>query len=171
MAESKVLVLNQDYTPLTVCTVNRAFLLVFLEKAELLERDSMTEIHSVSKSYPKPAVIKIRKYVHVPYRGVVLTRYNLFKRDNYECQYCGAKVDLTLDHLVPRSKGGQTSWKNLVTACKRCNAKKGDLTLEQAGLVLRKIPVKPSYIMFLKANFAHLRKEWAPYLNASGAVA
>lgn len=171
MKEGKVLVLNQDYSPLTVCSVNRAFLLVFLEKAELLEKDANHMLHTVSNAYDKPAVIKIKRYVHVPYRGVVLTRYNLFKRDNYQCQYCGTKSDLTLDHLIPRSKGGKTTWKNLVTACKRCNARKGDQTLEEAGLILARPPFKPSYVMFLRTNFGHLRKEWLQYLNTSSAVA
>lgn len=161
----KVLVLNQDYSPLTVCTVQRAFLLVFLAKAELLEADSNEKLHTVSTSYPMPAVIKIKNYIHVPYRGVVLTRQNIFKRDHGQCQYCGIDRDLTLDHLIPRSKGGKSTWNNLVTACKSCNAKKGNYTLEEAGLVLKRPPFKPSYIMFLRNNLGTMKKEWVPYLN------
>lgn len=160
-----VLVLNQDYNPLTVCSVNRAFLLVFLEKAELLQYEEGIYLRSVSQSFHKPTVIRIKNYVQVPYRGVVLTRYNIFKRDHHECQYCGKGKELTLDHLIPRSKGGKTSWKNLVTACKACNTKKGDRTLEGAGLVLRRPPFKPSYIMFLRDTFGHVRKDWMQYLN------
>ncbi len=171
MVDGKVLVLNQDYSPLTLCSVQRAFLLVYLHKAELLEHDSEQELHSVSQAFPKPTVIRVHRYVFVPYRGVVLTRYNLFKRDNNECQYCGTKHDLTLDHLIPRSKGGKTTWKNLVTACKQCNAKKGDLSPEEAGMILERRPYKPSYIMFLRTNFGSVRKEWLPYLDASSAVA
>lgn len=163
----KVLVLNQDYSPLTVCTVHRAFLLVYLDKAELLEEDSEEKIHTVTQTYPKPTVIKINKYIHVPYRGVVLTRQNIFKRDNGLCQYCGTDNDLTLDHLIPRSKGGKSTWNNLVTACKSCNAKKGNHTLEEAGLVLKRPPFKPSYIMFLRNNLGAMKKEWVPYLNTS----
>lgn len=163
----KVLVLNQDYSPLTITSVNRAFLLVYLDKAELLEEDGNSELHSVTQTFPKPTVIKIKNYIQVPYRGVVLTRFNIFKRDNNECQYCGTTSDLTLDHLIPRSKGGKSSWKNLVTACKRCNAKKGDHTLEQAGLVLRRPPFKPSYVMFLRDTFGNVRKDWMPYLKTS----
>lgn len=161
----KVLVLNQDYSPLTVCTVQRAFLLVFLEKADLLEADQNEELHTVSTTYPMPAVIKVKKYIQVPYRGVVLTRQNIFKRDHGLCQYCGIDGDLTLDHLVPRSKGGKSTWNNLVTACKACNAKKGNYTLEEAGLVLKRPPFKPSYIMFLRNNLGAMKKEWASYLN------
>lgn len=161
----KVLVLNHDYSPLAVCTVHRAFLLVFLDKAELLEAYADAQLRTVSKSYPTPAVIKIKTYIHVPYRGVVLTRQNIFKRDNGCCQYCGIDRDLTLDHLVPRSKGGKSTWNNLVTACKACNAKKGNYSLEEAGLVLKRPPFKPSYIMFLRNNLGSMKKEWVAYLN------
>ncbi len=82
-----VLVLNQDFNPLTICTVNRAFLLVFLEKAELLQQEEGVFLRTVSNFYPKPTVIRIRKYINVPYRGVVLTRFNIFRRDQNECQY------------------------------------------------------------------------------------
>ncbi len=161
----RVLVLNQDYTPLTLCSVSRAFLLVYLEKAELLAADKNAFLHSVSASFPKPSVIKIKNYVHVPYKGVVLTRYNIFKRDGYQCQYCGTTKDLTLDHLIPRSKGGKSTWNNLVTACKRCNSKKGDSTPQEAGLVLKKPPFKPSYVMFLKNSAGAVRDDWEPYLK------
>ena len=171
MKDVKVLVLNQDYSPLTLCSVNRAFLLVYLEKAELLEYDDTAQLHSVSQAFPKPTVIRINQYIFVPYRGVILTRYNLFKRDNHECQYCGASRDLTLDHLIPRSKGGKTTWKNLVTACKQCNARKGDQSPEAVGLTLGRLPYKPSYVMFLRANFGNLRKDWLRYLDAGNAVA
>lgn len=161
----KVLVLNQDYSPLTLCTVSRAFLLVYLEKAELLTADKNGFLRSVSMSYPKPSVIKIKSYVHVPYKGVVLTRYNIFKRDGYQCQYCSTAKDLTLDHLIPRSKGGKSTWNNLVTACKKCNSKKGNSTPKEAGLILKKPPFKPSYIMFLKNSVGGVKDEWQPYLK------
>jgi 5-methylcytosine-specific restriction endonuclease McrA len=76
------------------------------------------------KNFPMPSVIRLNRYVNAPYKGVNLTRQNIFKRDNFECQYCGTRRDLTIDHVVPRAKGGLDSWLNLVTACKRCNAKK-----------------------------------------------
>jgi 5-methylcytosine-specific restriction endonuclease McrA len=97
-----------------------------------------------------PSVIRLNRYVHAPYRGVNLTRQNVFKRDNFECQYCGTKKELTLDHVVPSSRGGIHSWTNLVTACKRCNAKKGDYTLEESGMDLHRKPYKPSYALFLR---------------------
>ncbi len=162
---NSVLVLNQDYSPLTLCSLERAFLLVFLEKAEMLDHIEGKSLRTVSTSYPYPSVIRILQYKHVPYRGVVLTRYNLFKRDGHECQYCGTNKDLTLDHVVPKSKGGKSTWTNLVTACKHCNAKKGDYSLDQAGLKLAKHPVKPSYIMFLKTAAGRLQTNWFKYLE------
>lgn len=167
----KVLVLNSDFTPLTVCSVYRAFLLVYTSKAEMLNSEEGSFLRSIDQSFPKPSVIRINRYINVPYKGVVLTRHNIFKRDNNQCQYCGTSKDLTLDHLIPRSKGGKSSWKNLVSACKKCNAKKGDYTPEQAGLTLRKAPIKPSYIMFLRNSSGNLHEDWQPYLKTPNAVA
>ena len=160
-----VLVLNQDYSPLTVCSVQRAFMLIFLNKAELVEELKEKKLRSVSSSFPFPCVIKIKNYVSVPYRGVVMSRHNIFKRDGGTCQYCGTTNDLTLDHLIPRSKGGKSTWTNLVTACQRCNSMKGDHSLEKVGMKLRKQPVKPSYTTFLKMSHGALKEEWNPYLN------
>lgn len=165
--DGKVLVLNQDFSPLAICSVNRAFLLVFLEKAELLEHDDLNTIHTISDSYKKPTVIKINRYINVPYRGVVLTRQNLFKRDGNSCQYCGSKEDLTVDHLIPRSRGGRSVWDNLVTACKPCNSRKGDMNPDQVGLTLKRQPFKPTYLMFLKNTMGDMRKEWHSYLKSS----
>ena len=168
---NSVLVLNQDFSPMTVCSVQRAFLLVFLKKAELMDEVKERQLRTITESYPFPSVIKINRYVHIPYKGVVLSRHNIFKRDSHECQYCGTSRDLTLDHLIPRSKGGKSSWTNLVTACKRCNAKKGDNSPEKAGMKLKTIPVKPTYISFLRSVNGHLREEWKPYLNPKRASA
>ncbi len=166
-----VLVLNQDYSPLTICSVQRAFLLVFLNKAELLNSVKERELRSISNVYPFPSVIMINRYINIPYKGVVLSRHNIFKRDGHKCQYCGTNKDLTLDHLIPRSKGGKSSWTNLVTACKRCNALKGDSSIEKAGLKLRNSPIKPSYISFIKMGTGALREDWQPYLNPKKASA
>ena len=160
----RVLVLNLDHSPISVCTVQRAFLLVYLNKAQLLIDTKGYYLRSVSMSFPMPAVIKLNNYVQIPYMGVELTRQNIFKRDSFTCQYCGHQKGLTLDHVVPRSKGGKTSWTNLVTACKRCNTQKGDYTPEEAGLNLLKRPFRPSYIMFLRDFSGFVQEEWEPYL-------
>lgn len=160
----RVLVLNQDYSPLTVCTVQRAFLLVFLKKAEMLHSATTHMLRTVKKSYPMPSVIRICSYIRVPYKSVVLTRNNVFKRDNFNCQYCGSGKDLTLDHLIPVSKGGKSTWTNLVTACRSCNARKGNYTPEDVGLVLARRPYKPSFLMFLN-DFSEMKyHEWKQFL-------
>ena len=159
-----VLLLNQDYSPLSLCSVQRAFLLIFLNKAELVEVVKGQQLRSISSSYPFPSVVKIKKYIHVPYQRVVLSRQNIFKRDEGKCQYCGTTKDLTLDHVIPRSKGGKSNWTNLVTACKKCNSVKGDYALNQIGMKLFKKPVKPTYLSFLKMN-QMFKEEWIPYLD------
>ena len=160
-----VLVLNQDFSPLALCHVNRAFLLIFNAKAELVSESKSQVLRSISKSFPYPSVIKLNSYVSLPYRSVILNRHNIFKRDQYKCQYCGQTQDLTLDHLIPRSRGGKSIWTNLVTACLSCNAKKGDKLISESDLIHHKKPVKPSFIMFLK-NLNHQKQnEWAPFLE------
>ena len=167
----KALVLNFDYTPITVCTVQRAFLLVYLRKAELVKANNTYSLHTVSNTYSMPAVIKLSRYVNVPYKGVVLSRENVFKRDGFKCQYCGTEKELTLDHLVPKAKGGKTSWNNLVTACKTCNSKKGNYSPEEAGLQLSFRPFRPSYIMYLKGLSGNNYEEWKPFLYKKSNVA
>lgn len=164
---SRVLVLNQDNSPLMVCSVERAFILVFLNKSELVRPANGYRLHSVTRSFPMPSVIRLNRYVNAPYKGVNLTRQNIFKRDNFECQYCGTRRELTIDHVVPRAKGGGDSWLNLVAACKKCNAKKGDYTPEQANMPLRKKPYKPSYAIFLKDHLSGEDDEWDTYLNGT----
>jgi 5-methylcytosine-specific restriction endonuclease McrA len=161
---NRVLVLNQDFSPLMVCSVERAFLLVFMNKSEMLRSANGHRLRTITTSFPMPSVIRLNRYVHAPYKGVTLTRQNIFKRDNFECQYCGTKRDLTLDHVLPTSRGGPHSWLNLVTACKRCNAQKGDFTPEEAGMPLRHRPYKPSYTLFLKDAPGMHQHEWEEFL-------
>ncbi len=168
--QGKVLVLNQDYSPITVCSAYRAFLLVYLNKAEMIDQSENRYLRTVSKSYPLPAVIRINRYINIPYRGVVLTRYNIFKRDKHQCQYCGTSKNLTIDHVIPKSKGGKSTWTNLATACQKCNAKKGDYSLEEVGLKLMNQPMKPSYVMFLRESNGRVQNEWLPYLNPKKSV-
>lgn len=162
---NRVLVLNQDNSPLMVCSVERAFILVFLNKSEMVRSANGYKLHSVTQTFPMPSVIRLNRYVNAPYKGVNLTRQNIFKRDNHECQYCGTKRDLTIDHVTPRAKGGKDTWTNLVTACKRCNAKKGDFTPEEALMPLRKKPSKPSYSIFLRDFMNGQTEEWDTFLQ------
>ncbi|MFM7328313.1 MAG: HNH endonuclease [Bacteroidota bacterium] len=162
---SRVLVLNQDFSPLMVCSIERAFVLVFLNKSELVKPFHNHRVNSITRSYPMPSVIRLNRYIHAPYKIISLTRQNIFRRDRFECQYCGTKKDLTLDHVLPSSRGGGQSWTNLVTACKRCNARKGDFTPEEAGMPLKRKPFKPSHAIFLKEYVHNHEGLWDEFLS------
>ncbi|WP_163378491.1 HNH endonuclease [Cyclobacterium sp. SYSU L10401] len=164
--EKKVLVLNLDHSPVGIVNVQKALVLTLLEKAAPLAHFDYLKIRTVDRDFAYPAVIRLFEYKNIPYKGVMLNRNNLYKRDQHACQYCGADKSLTLDHVVPRSKGGKTSWKNLVTACHRCNTLKGDKTPEQAGMKLKVLPFRPTLAYFL-AEYAELHaEEWLPFLAA-----
>ena len=163
---TRVLVLNQDFSPLMVCSVERAFILDYHKKSELVRPANGHKLRSVTQAFPMPSEIRLNRYVNAPYKGVNLTRQNIFKRDNHECQYCGTRKELTIDHVIPRAKGGKDSWINLVTACKKCNTKKGDYTPEEAQMPLVKKPLKPSYAIFLKDHF-NGQGEWDSFLNGA----
>lgn len=162
---SKVLVLNQDYSALSVCSVSKAFLLVYMNKAELLAKSNTHVLRTINDEYPLPTVIRLHRYIHLPYRGVEMTRQNIFRRDNHRCQYCGTTEQLTLDHVLPKSRGGKTTWDNLITACKRCNSRKGDYTPEEARMPLSRPPFKPSFLMFLRDCSGPIEEGWLPYLG------
>jgi 5-methylcytosine-specific restriction endonuclease McrA len=163
--DRRVLILNADYSPIMVSTVQRAFILMYLNKTELVEKANGYKIRSVNAQFPMPAVIKLNNYVNVPYKKVPMTRQNIFKRDEFECQYCGKQENLTLDHLIPKARGGRSTWDNLTTACSRCNAQKGDQTPRESGLKLNSKPIRPSYNSFIKNNSGFVCDEWLPYLD------
>jgi 5-methylcytosine-specific restriction endonuclease McrA len=165
--EKRVLVLNLDHYPVAVVTVQKAMVLLLMEKAQLLASYELLEIRTVSRSFAYPSVIRLAHYKHIPYKGVLLNRANLFRRDRGQCQYCGSTKQLTIDHVIPRSKGGKTIWTNLVTACNRCNVFKGDKTLEQVGMLLRTEPFVPSLSYFLASYAERQALEWLPYLDTA----
>ncbi|MGE5804985.1 MAG: HNH endonuclease [Ignavibacteria bacterium] len=141
---------------------------MFLGKAQLVLDDKRKLIHTVSAAYPWPSVIKLNFYVNVPYKKVVLSRKNILRRDSYKCGYCGrSDLPLTIDHIVPKAKGGNDSWENLIAACTLCNNRKGDKTPEEAEMSLRNKPFKPSHIMFIKNVVGKLDETWKPYLYLS----
>ena len=162
-----VLVLNQDYRALTVCSVERAVVLVFLHRAELIQARPDRVIHSARVVFPWPSVVRLKGYVHVPYRRILLSRRNVLRRDNNRCQYCGSRDRLTLDHVLPRSRGGTDSWENLVAACVPCNNRKGSRTPEEANMALRRAPFRPSHVMYLRDFLGTLDDAWKPYLYAA----
>lgn len=162
--KEKVLVLNQDYQAISICTAERAFVLVFLRKAELLHDMPTRVMRSARAEHKFPSIIRLYSYVRVPYRRVSLSRANLFRRDGFQCGYCGSRNQLTIDHVVPRSQGGRDTWDNLVTACQPCNTSKGNRTPEQAGMEMRRRPFRPSYIMYLADFTGKVEDTWRPYL-------
>lgn len=157
--------LNQSYEPLTICNVKKAIVLILLGKAELVADNERKKIHTVSKTFPWPSVIRLNDFVKVPYKKIILTRRNILKRDGHKCAYCGrGDLPLTIDHVIPKSKGGDDSWENLVAACLPCNNKKGDRTPEEAGMKLRIKPYAPNHIMFIKSAVGRMEESWKPYL-------
>lgn len=151
-----VLVLNQNYEPLNVCSWQRAFVLVALTKAEVLEF-GRRPIRTVAAAFPRPSVIRLMHMVRRPRSVVKLTRREIFVRDNYTCQYCGLRSrDLTVDHVMPKHRGGRHAWENLVSACKSCNHRKGGKTPEEARMLLLKPARAPQvpyhYGIYQRAN-------------------
>src|SRR5215217_4615618 len=171
-AMTQVLVLNASYEPLNVTSVRRAHVLVFKGKAEVLEQLA-EPLHSASDTYPWPHVIRLVTYVHVP-RAVQrkISRRALFARDGWKCVYCGQNGGrLTLDHVVPRSRGGESVWENVVTSCAPCNLRKGDRSLEESGLALSSLPTPPAPVLFIRLAAQRIPQRWQPYLESFGAKA
>lgn len=142
MLDARVLVLNASFEPINVCSLRRALVLILKGVARTEETNHQT-IHSPSIAMRAPSVIRLTEYIHIPFERKSLSRKNILLRDHNTCQYCGHVYpphDLTLDHVVPRSRGGDSTWDNLVTCCKRCNNHKGDRTPEEARLHLKKKP-------------------------------
>jgi len=164
MLTGHVLVLNQDYRALTICSVQRALILVLLDKADLIESRTNAVLRSPSTRLPWPTVVRLRSYARVPYKSIMLTRKNVLRRDGMTCQYCGDRDRLTVDHVYPRSRGGQDTWENLVAACMSCNNRKGNRTPEEAQMPLRRKPFRPSHVMFLRDYMGRLEETWKPYL-------
>ena len=162
-----VLVLNQDYRALAVCGVERAVVLVLLHKAELVAAQADRALRSARAAHAWPSVVRLKQYVHVPYRRILLTRRNVIRRDGNRCQYCGSRERLTLDHVHPRSRGGPDTWENLVAACVPCNNRKGSRTPEEASMTLRRPPFRPSHVMFLRDYVGTLEDSWKPFLYAA----
>ncbi|BAY28539.1 MULTISPECIES: HNH endonuclease [unclassified Tolypothrix] len=160
----KVLVLNASYEPLNITSWRRAAVLLIKGKAERIEHNGKF----LYSDFPLPTVIRLRHYVRVPYKEIPLTRRNILHRDGHTCQYCGYTGDeLTLDHVLPRSRGGGDSWENIVTACVRCNVKKGSRTPHEAHMLLRHPPRQPYSSLYFEVS-KHLKsglhQEWQKYV-------
>jgi 5-methylcytosine-specific restriction endonuclease McrA len=166
--EGHVLVLNQNFEPLNVCTLKRAIRLMIRNKVEIVEAIDGRSISSINATFPYPSVIRLKYYVGRPKFNIALTKKTVLMRDNHTCQYCGRKEgEMTIDHVIPRDRGGKTVWENVVCACKSCNIKKGNRLPEEAGMKLLSRPRKPRLLPFLgmsKTQIALQRKEWRKYL-------
>lgn len=162
-----VLVLNGDYRALSVCSVERAIRLIWLDKVDMVAADAERCLRSANAVHAWPSVVRLREYVRTPYRKVLLTRRNVFRRDEHRCQYCGAMEDLTLDHVVPKSHGGPDTWENLVAACVPCNNRKGGRTPDQAGMPLARPPFRPSHVMYMRDFIGSADDAWKPFLFAA----
>jgi 5-methylcytosine-specific restriction endonuclease McrA len=160
----KVLLLNQSYQPLMTVGVKRAIILSFTDKVEVLER-YVEQIHSVSLSIFIPSVLRLKDYVKFNKKRISLTRKNILKRDGHLCQYCNSKPNfITVDHIVPKHKGGGDSWENLVAACIPCNTKKGNKLLKDINMELSRKPKIPSILFNLQNDLSNKQNSWKPYL-------
>jgi len=163
----RALVLNATFEPLCVVPVRRALILVLKEKAEIVEERGEV-MHSERSSFPVPSVIRLVHYVRVPYRArAPLSRRAVFVRDNHRCQYCNAPAE-NIDHVVPRSRGGEHVWENVVAACRPCNARKEDRLLTETHLTLRRPPFAPRETIWIVVAVGRIDPAWAPYLDADG---
>jgi 5-methylcytosine-specific restriction endonuclease McrA len=160
--KKQVLLLNQDNTPLNIITISKAFKLLSKDKVWCDENsDDYYEVVSVSKIVKIPKILILKYYVRLPFKKVAPNRRNIFKRDNYICQYCG--IDLyenlaTVDHVVPRCKGGGSTWTNMVTACKDCNLFKGNRSPKEAKMPLKNKPKEPSHGFLFEQTLITFRK-------------
>lgn len=168
MDSRKVLILNQTFEPLQVCTPRRAVVLLFTGKAERVE-DGAGVLRSPSVAFPLPLVIRLHHYINRPAHNTIsFNKKNIFKRDAYTCQYCGRDSGerMTIDHVVPKSQGGRTIWENVVSACRACNLRKGNRRPGEAGMYLLRKPARPhsfSYLGILAQTSPHYQA-WRKYL-------
>lgn len=160
-----VLVLNANYEPVNIIGVRRAVTLILSERA-LLVANGRGYIHSVTMAYPLPSVIRLSRMIRRPRLTIRLTRREVFRRDDYICQYCGKHCsDPTVDHVIPRYRGGRYEWRNVVTACAACNHRKGGRTVEEAGMTLLHSPKEPpASAAYVFGRHMVDNQEWEPFL-------
>jgi 5-methylcytosine-specific restriction endonuclease McrA len=185
LTQSRVLVLNKVYMPVQIISAKRAFCMLYRGVVKVVDREYQTfdfqswselavaahheHVGMVGKAIRVPRVILLQTYDRLPKRHIRFSRYNIYARDKNTCQYCGKqfnKSDLNLDHVLPRSRGGQTTWENIVCCCISCNRKKGGDTPKEAAMKLIRQPVKPHWTECLNISLKHPRyHEWLPFLN------
>ncbi|GAB4437523.1 MAG: HNH endonuclease [Anaerolineae bacterium] len=163
----QVLVLNASYEPLSVVSVKRAVILLLKEKAELIEA-AEAHLRAENFSIPRPLVIRLVYFVKIPRRmSLPVTRRTVLARDHYTCQYCGdvpVRQQLTIDHVLPRSRGGKTTWENVITACQKCNGRKSNRTPDEAGMTMLSTPKRPRYLAIAALGNVEARQAWNKYM-------
>ena len=165
---ARVLVLNSSYEPIHICNVRRAVVLVFKGVA-VIQEPALFSLRSISANHSAPSVIRLVHYVHLPFKKRLASKNNILIRDRYLCQYCGKPLkshEVTLDHIVPKSRGGESNWENLAACCPPCNLKKGSKLPEEVGLTLLKDPRKGSAFHFLHLlrHYGSVDEKWRKYL-------
>jgi 5-methylcytosine-specific restriction endonuclease McrA len=189
MLNSNVLVLNRLYQPIHITSVRRAFALLYQGMARAIDQeyrlfdfDSWAElaaemhrdsIGTIGKRIRIPRVIVLTAYEHLPKTRVRFSRFNIYSRDNNTCQYCNRTLprsELNLDHVIPRSRGGTTTWENVVCSCVPCNLRKGGRTPQEAGMRLLRVPTRPRWTPLLRAPLHKATyREWLPFLSLADA--
>jgi len=161
-----VLVLNANFEPINVCTTRRAIGLILAEKAAMVV-NGRGHIHTINQLLPRPSVIRLEHMVHRPRPRVKLTRREVFRRDNYTCQYCGRHdTPLTVDHILPKRLGGKHIWTNVVAACPSCNHRKGGRRLEEVHMHLMHVPKEPpASALYLYGRHLEEYGEWEPFIH------
>ncbi len=164
-----VLVLNQNYEALNICRVRRAVILVIHGKAEVVE-NGRGELHAMNTSVPIPSVVRLTQFVKRPRLHKRLTRFEVFNRDRYTCQYCGRESkDITLDHIIPKSRGGAHVWDNVVGCCFACNLRKAGQTPAEAGMKLLRTPIPPPPATFsVPYHYLRTHIEWRKFVTQAG---
>jgi 5-methylcytosine-specific restriction endonuclease McrA len=164
--QEPVLVLNANFEPINVCSTRRAIGLILAEKAAMVV-NGRGHIHTINQLLPRPSVIRLEHMIHRPRSRVKLTRHEVFRRDNYTCQYCGRHdAPLTVDHILPKHLGGQHIWTNVVAACPGCNHRKGGRRLEEVHMNLLHVPKEPpASAVYLYGRHLDENGEWEPYIT------
>jgi len=162
---SDVLLLNFTYEPLGIVDLARAVRMLFARKVEIVHRGDR-EIRTTSVAFPLPSVVRLLYFVKRHRKKVALTKKNVLLRDKYTCAYCGTHSgrEMTVDHVIPRSRGGRSVWENLVASCSTCNARKGDRTPDEARMPLRRVPREPRFIPWVVVRRHTAPDEWVKYL-------
>ena len=160
----KVLLLNSSYEPLNIVNAKKAIIMMLLDKVDYVEKTNIS-INSVNSKLLLPSIIKLKCYIYIKRRRLSLTRKNIFIRDNYVCQYCNkGNCQLTIDHVIPKYKGGTDHWENLVSACNSCNLIKGNKLLKDINMYLINKPKKPHYLLYIQGQVNNEYNSWKPYL-------